>query len=185
MGEGHKGGKNFSWRLGGRLRCPPRAKLLRAREPLRSGPRPLPGSACPAPAALHPEDPPPRHRTAGAEGERPREARMRTPSEVGSSELSWCTSCAGPLGGARALCWLLAAGCSGRGGWRGPRSLWRGADLTLCWPSRGWGGGEQRRPRAPTDTSGARASRLPGPPLDVARPDPHPQQFTCWSLASG
>lgn len=59
----------------------PGARRPRAREALRSGSRPLPGSPCPAPAALHPEDLMPEH---GAEGARPRGARMRTPpSEAG------------------------------------------------------------------------------------------------------
>lgn len=54
----------------------PGARRPRAREALRSGPRPLPGSPYPAPATLHPEDLVPGH---GAEGARPRGARMRTP----------------------------------------------------------------------------------------------------------
>lgn len=70
----------------------PGARRPRAREALRSGPHPLPGSLCPAPAALHPEDLMPEH---GAEGARPRGARMRTPpSEAGvvpppPHRLSW------------------------------------------------------------------------------------------------
>lgn len=79
----------------------PRPRRPRAREALRSGPRPLPGSPCPAPAVLHPEDLPPGH---GAAGARPGGTRMRTPSEAGASRLGWRRGYAGPLGGARALC---------------------------------------------------------------------------------
>lgn len=162
----------------------PGARRPRAREALRSGPHPLPGSLCPAPAALHPEDLMPEH---GAEGARPRGARMRTPpSEAGvvpppppPAQL------AQRLSGSPRRCpgALLAAGC------RRPRRL-EGAALTVArgrlnpflgLPGLGREGGEERWPRAPTDTSGAQAARHPGSPLAAARPAPHPQQFTCWS----
>lgn len=118
MGEGRKGGKNFSWRLGGRLGAcrelgvlgpARRCAAARAHFLARRAPRP---QLCTG-----------RTRRPGTElraqrGERPREARMRIPSEAGASGLSRCTSCAGPLGGAGALCSLPAAAAAAAGGGR-------------------------------------------------------------------
>lgn len=80
----------------------------------RGGPRPLPGSPCPAPAALHPEDPPPRH---GARGRGGREAAR---GEDADAERGRCLPGSAGARAARvpsaapgrfAGCWLPAAGC--------------------------------------------------------------------------
>lgn len=164
VGEGQKGGKKLFLAPRREARWPPRARRPRARGALCGGRRPLPGSPCPRARSFAPGGPaaraPNRGRGAGREAAR---------GEDADAEPDGCLRAqpvheprAGPLGGAGALCWLPAAAAAAARG--GRARLWRGADLTLCWPSRGWEGGEQRWPRAPTDTSGARATRLPGPP---------------------
>lgn len=146
-----------------------------------AGPRPLPGSPCPAPRRLAPGGPAARARSRGSEAGRDEDA---------DAERGRCLPArmAQRLRGSprRRPGALLAAGC------RRPRRL-EGAALTVArgrlnpllalpWAGEGVrsGGHEPRRtPRARP------ATRLPGPPLAAARPAPHPQQFTCWSLASG
>lgn len=159
----------------------PGARRPRAREALRSGPRPLPGSPYPAPATLHPEDLVPGH---GAEGARPLGARMRTPPSEADVPPPPHAQLAQRLSGSpqRRPGALRAAGC------RRPRRL-EGAALSVArgrlnpflgLPGLGRGVRSDGREHRRTHRARRRLG-TPGHPLAAARPAPHPQQFTCWS----
>lgn len=182
VGEGHKGGKNFSWRLGGRLGARRELSVLG------------PARRCAAARAHFLARRAPRPQLCTRRTRRP-DTERRARRERGR-ERRGCGRRARPVppSSASARAARVPSAAPGRfAGCRLQRPRWlEGAALAVArgrlnplLALSGLRRGEQRWPRAPTDTSGARASRLPGPPLDVARPDPHPQQFTCWSLASG
>lgn len=190
------GKKNFSWRLGGWLKCSPKVRVaLQPRQETAEKPAPAP---LPRQGSFPRRHAPrrPRHLgadPAGAEGERPGgvgKAGMRT----GRSGRCLLDACRAPV--AHPRLWSprrLRAGAEARC-WRSRRL--EGAELTVArgrfnplLPLRGlrkrgrWAGCERRRAQPARGRLGL--LRPAASPPGRSSSSPPPQQFTCWSRASG
>jgi hypothetical protein len=131
--------KNFSWRMGGGLKCSPQAGtallLVKRPRPLaRQGPFAPPR----APQTRAPgRSPGPRGgKEEACRREAGRQGCARRPCLLDARRPRWRIRGSGPRGGCGPAPGRAAGGRSGR---REPHLRWRGADLTLCCPSRGGG----------------------------------------------
>ncbi|XP_041515423.1 serine/arginine repetitive matrix protein 3-like [Microtus oregoni] len=179
-GGARRGGKTFSWRLGGRLGV---AGSSASSGPRGATQRPAPTSWLAVPRARHlaPGGPGARARSRGSEAARGEDAdaaeRGRCPPPPHAQLALRVSGSPQRHPGA-----LRAAGC------RRPRRL-EGAALSVARgrlnPFLGLPGLEREvRSDGREHRRTHRARRrlgTPGHPLAAARPAPHPQQFTCWS----